>query len=161
MRTSLCGGPPCRETRSMSGRELRVRRERAPRPRAGRRRRRRDAALTRRAATGAILLLAGALAALAPGAASAQTQPTIRLAAAVDCPRNPNCIPGFRRVYRFDPTSTLVRLKVADAGVQALDDGLAGGAGAFSSNPPLSPAHHLTPRGHKHTINHDHPRPLV
>src|SRR3954468_14694466 len=161
MRTSLCGGPPGHETRSMSGRELRVRRARSPRPRAGRRRRRRDAALTRRAATGAILLLAGALAALAPGAASAQTQPTMRLAAAVDCPRNPNCIPGFRRVYRFDPTSTLVRLKVADAGVSALDDGLAEVAVAFSSNPQLSRPDIVTLRDDKHMIYADHVVPVV
>src|SRR3954454_2380898 len=184
MRTSLCGGPPGHETRSMSGRELRVRRERSPRPRAGRRRRRRDAALTRRAATGAILLLAGAvgalaappprrappgailllagaLAALAPGAASAQTQPTIRLAASVVSPRTPNCIPGFRRVYRLDPTSTLVRLKVADAGVQALDDGLAEVAVAFSSNPQLSRPDIVTLRDDKHMITDDHVVPIV
>src|SRR3954468_8457273 len=161
MRTSLCGGPPGHETRSMSGRELRVRRARSPRPRAGRRRRRRDAALTRRAATGAILVLAGALAALAPGAASAQTQPTMRLAAAVDCPRNPNCIPGFRRVYRFDPTSTLVRLKVADAGVQALDDGVAEVAVAFSSNPQLSRPDIVTLRDDRGMISADHIVPVV
>src|SRR3954469_26073692 len=161
MRTSLCGGPPGHETRSMSGRELRVRRERSPRPRAGRRRRRRDAALTRRAATGAILLLAGALAALVPGAASAQTQTTMRLAAAVDCPRNPNCIPGFRRVYGFDPASTLVRLKVADAGVQALDDGLAEVAVAFSSNPQLSRPDIVTLRDDRHMITPDHIVPIV
>src|SRR3954468_4527686 len=160
MRTSLCGGPPGHETRSMSGRELRVRRARSPRPRAGRRRRRRDAALTRRAATGAILVLAGALAALAPGAASAQTQPTMRLAAAVDCPRNPNCIPGFRRVYRFDPTSTLVRLKVADAGVQALDDGVAEVAVAFSSNPQLSRPDIVTLRDDRRMISDDHVVPI-
>src|SRR3954468_10457919 len=161
MRTSLCGGPPGHETRSMSGRELRVRRARSPRPRAGRRRRRRGAALTPRAATVAILLLVGALVALAPGAASAQTQPTMRLAAAVDCPRNPNCIPGFRRVYRFDPASTLVRLKVADAGIQALDDGLAEVAVAFTSNPQLSRPDIVTLRDDRHMITPDHVVPVV
>jgi subtilisin family serine protease len=145
----------------MPGRELRDRREGSPGPRAGRRRRRRGAALTPREATVAILLLAGALAALAPGAASAQTQPTMRLAAAVDCPRNPNCIPGFRRVYRFDPASTLVRLKVADAGVQALDDGLAEVAVAFSSNPQLSRPDIVTLRDDKHMITDDHVVPIV
>src|SRR3954453_21938236 len=161
MRASLCPGPPRHETRSMSGRELHDRREGPPRPRAGRRRRRRGAALTPRGATVAILLLTGALAALAPGAASAQTQPTMRLAAAVDCPRNPNCIPGFRRVYRFDPASTLVRLKVADAGVQALDDGLAEVAVAFSSNPQLSRPDIVTLRDDKHMITDDHVVPIV
>src|SRR4051812_24329781 len=106
MRASLCPGPPRHETRSMSGHELHDRREGPPRPRAGRRRRRRGAALAPRRATVAILLLAGVLAALAPGAASAQTQPTMRLAAAVDCPRNANCIPGFPPVYPLPPPST-------------------------------------------------------
>src|SRR6187402_2361044 len=45
----------------------------------------------------------------------AQTPP-VRLAAAADCQRNPNCAPGLRRVYHADPTGSLVRLKVADAG---------------------------------------------
>src|SRR4051794_14558387 len=74
---------------------------------------------------------------VAPGPAAAQT-PQVRLAAAKDCPRNVNCIPGFRRVYGMDPTSLFTPLAVADAGISALDRGVAEVAVAFSSNPQLS-----------------------
>ena len=70
-----------------------------------------------------------------PGAAQA---PQVRLAASTDCPRNVNCIPGFKRVYGIDPTSVYTPRAVADAGVQALDDGIAEVAVVFSSNPQLS-----------------------
>jgi glycine betaine/choline ABC-type transport system substrate-binding protein len=97
------------------------------------------------------VLVASAIAVLPAAPASAQGPP-VRLAAAADCPRNPNCIPGFRRGYRFDPTSLFVRLKVADAGVQALDDGLAEVAVAFSSNPQLSRPDIVTLRDDRHMI---------
>ena len=50
-------------------------------------------------------VVAGTLAVLA-APAGAQTPP-VRLAAAHDCARNVNCIPGFKRVYGIDPTSVL------------------------------------------------------
>jgi glycine betaine/choline ABC-type transport system substrate-binding protein len=92
--------------------------------------------------------------------AGAQTPP-VRLAAGVDCPRNVNCIPGFRRVYRIDPTSLFRPLKVADAGVQALDDGVAEVAVAFSSNPQLSRPDIVTLRDDRNMISPDHVVPVV
>jgi len=87
--------------------------------------------------------------------------PRLRLAAASDCRQNPNCAPGFRRVYHFDPSPSLVRLKVADAGVQALDDGLAEVAVVFSSNPQLSRPDILPLRDDGHMITPDHVVPIV
>jgi hypothetical protein len=75
------------------------------------------------------------LAALALAASLTTVQaPPVRLAAPEDCRTNPNCAPGLQRVYGLDPGAGLVRLTVADAGIQALDDGLAEVAVAFSSN---------------------------
>ena len=42
--------------------------------------------------------------------AAAQT-PQVRLAAAGDCPRNVNCIPGLKRVYGMDPTPLFISLE--------------------------------------------------
>jgi subtilisin family serine protease len=97
---------------------------------------------------------------LAPASAGAEAAP-LRLAAAVDCPRNPNCIPGLRRVYHVDPSGSLVRLKVADSGIQALDDGLAEVAVAFTSNPQLSRPDIVTLRDDRHMITPDHVVPIV
>ena len=97
---------------------------------------------------------------LAPASAGAEGAP-LRLAAAVDCSRNPNCIPGLRRVYHFDPSGSLVRLKVADSGIQALDDGLAEVAVAFTSNPQLSRPDIVTLRDDRHMITPDHVVPIV
>jgi subtilisin family serine protease len=108
----------------------------------------------RTAALAAVLLVA------VSGAAEAQT-PRVRLAAASDCQQNRNCGPGFRRVYGIDPTPSLVRLKVADAGIQALDDGLAEVAVAFSSNPQLSRPDILALRDDRHMISSDHIVPVV
>ena len=109
--------------------------------------------------------LAVAAALLAPAVmiapAVAQTPPRVRMATAADCPRNPNCVPGFKRVYRFDPTSALVRLKIADSGVQALDDGAAEVAVVFSSNPQLSRPDILPLRDDRHMITADHVVPVV
>jgi subtilisin family serine protease len=97
---------------------------------------------------------------LPPASAGAQAAP-VRLAAAVDCPRNPNCIPGLRRVYHVDPSGSLVRLKVADSGIQALDDGLAEVAVVFTSNPQLSRPDIVTLRDDRHMITPDHVVPIV
>src|SRR5689334_9459539 len=94
------------------------------------------------------------------GAARAQT-PQVRLAAATDCPDNVNCIPGFRRVYGIDPTSVYSPLTVADAGIQALDDGVAEVALAFSSNPQLSRPDILPLADDRHMISDDHVVPVV
>jgi subtilisin family serine protease len=111
--------------------------------------------MLRSAASGALVLAVTAV-----GPASAQ-QPPVRLAAAKDCARNVNCIPGFKRVYRADPTSVLTTLKVADAGIQALDDGVAEVAVAFSSNPQLSRPDIMTLRDDRHMITDDHIVPVV
>jgi len=94
------------------------------------------------------------------GPAAAQT-PQVRLAAAQDCPSNVNCIPGLRRVYHMDPTSQFRPLRVADAGIGALDDGVAEVAVAFSSNPQLSRPDIVTLRGDQHMISADHILPVV
>jgi glycine betaine/choline ABC-type transport system substrate-binding protein len=109
-------------------------------------------------AAAALMLLVLLVTDAAP--ADAQTPP-VRLAAASDCPRNPNCIPGFRRVYGIDPTSLYTPLRVADAGVQALDDGAAEVAVAFSSNPQLSRPDILTLADDRRMISSDHVVPVV
>src|SRR3954452_1312915 len=96
--------------------------------------------------------------------ATASTSPAgaqVRLAAGADCPTNVNCIPGFRRVYGIDPASVFTALKVADAGVQALDDARAEVAVAFSSNPQLSRPDILTLTDDKRMISADHVVPIV
>src|SRR5215218_8520270 len=92
--------------------------------------------------------------------AGAQT-PRVRLAAPASCPENVNCIPGLKRVYRVDPSAFYVPLKVADAGLQALDDGLAEVAVAFTSDPQLSRPDILTLRDDKRMISTDHVVPIV
>jgi subtilisin family serine protease len=94
------------------------------------------------------------------GPAGAQAS-QVRLAAATDCPDNVNCIPGFRRVYGIDPSSVFTPLTVADAGVEALDDGRAEVAVAFSSNPQLSRPDILPLTDDKHMISDDHVVPVV
>jgi glycine betaine/choline ABC-type transport system substrate-binding protein len=92
--------------------------------------------------------------------AGAQT-PQVRLAAATDCRDNVNCIPGFKRVYGIDPTTVYSSLTVADAGIQALDDGIAEVAVAFSSNPQLSRPDILTLADDKRMIGDDHIVPVL
>src|SRR3954452_20658289 len=94
------------------------------------------------------------------GPAGAQA-PRVRLAAAKDCARNVNCIPGLKRVYGVDPTAVFTPLTVADAGIQALDDGTAEVAVAFSSNPQLSRPDILTLIDDKNMIPADHVVPVV
>ena len=98
--------------------------------------------------------------AIAGSLAAAQT-PTVRLAAGQDCPVNPNCVSGLKRVYGIDPGANLIKMAVADAGAQALDDGIAEVAIVFSSNPELSRPDFLTLRDDKHMIGDDHIVPVV
>ena len=67
--------------------------------------------------------------------------------------------PGCKKVYKLDPTPALVKLTVADAGIQALDDGLAEVAVAFSSNPQLSRPDVVTLRDDRHMVGADHVDP--
>jgi subtilisin family serine protease len=102
----------------------------------------------------------GVVFALFAGPAGAQT-PQVRLAGGQDCQRNVNCIPGLKRVYGMDPTPFFVERRVADAGIQALDDGVAEVAVAFSSNPQLSRPDILSLRDDRHMITADHVVPIV
>ena len=97
---------------------------------------------------------------LLAGAARAQV-PRVRLAAPASCPLNVNCIPGLKRVYRVDPSGSLVRLRVADAGVQALDDGIAEVAVVFTSNPQLSRPDIVALRDDRRMVTADHVVPVV
>jgi glycine betaine/choline ABC-type transport system substrate-binding protein len=72
-----------------------------------------------------------------PGSALAQA-PAVRLAAPGDCLTNPSCGVGLRSVYGLRVDDALVRLAAPDAGVAALDDGLAEIAVAFTSSPSVS-----------------------
>src|SRR4051794_19502392 len=118
--------------------------------------------MVRRAASGpggaSIAAAVGVL--LSAGPARAQTPP-VRLAAPASCPVNVGCIPGFKRVYGFDPSGSFVRLRVADSGVQALDDGIAEVAEVFSSNPQLSRPDILVLRDDKGMVPADHVVPVV
>src|SRR5215212_5925621 len=114
-----------------------------------------------RFAATAAAALGMALAVASLHAPAAAQIPRVRLAAAGDCPVNVNCIPGFMRVYGTDPTSLYTALAVADSGVQALDDGIAEVAVAFSSNPQLSRPDILTLRDDKGMISDDHIVPIV
>jgi subtilisin family serine protease len=89
----------------------------------------------------------------------AQQAPAVRLAAPADCSTNPNCAPGLRKSYGIDPV--LVPLAVPDAGINALDDGLAELAVAFSSNPQLSRPDVVTLRDDRRMIGADHVTPIV
>jgi len=93
-------------------------------------------------------------------AAPAQAQ-QVRLAAPADCLTNAGCGVGLRSVYGLNVRPAFVPLTVADAGVSALDDGLAEVAVAFSSNPQLSRPDILSLRDDKHMIYPDHVVPVV
>jgi glycine betaine/choline ABC-type transport system substrate-binding protein len=92
-----------------------------------------------------------------PGTASGQ----VRLAAPEDCLINPNCGAGLRQIYGVDVTSAFVPLVVADAGVTALDDGIAEVAVAFSSSPAVSRPDVVTLRDDRGMVGEDHIVPIV
>ena len=93
-------------------------------------------------------------------AAPAQAQDA-RLAAPVDCLTNSGCGRGLRSVYGLDVQSAFTPLTVADAGVEALDNGLAEVAVAFSSNPQLSRPDIVTLRDDKRMGYADRVVPVV
>ena len=95
-----------------------------------------------------------------PGAAAAQAPP-VRLAAPADCLANPNCGVGLRSVYGLRVDAAFVKLAVADAGVGALDDGLAEVAVAFTSSPSVSRPDVLSLRDDKDLLKPDHIVPVV
>ena len=70
-------------------------------------------------------------------------------------------MPGLKQFYGVDPTATWSSCTDADAGIQALDDGLADVAVAFSSNPELSRPDIVTLRDDKRMIGPDRVVPAV
>src|SRR3954452_23487589 len=93
-------------------------------------------------------------------AAPAQAQ-EVRFAAPSDCLANAGCGVGLKSVYGLDISSVFRPLTVADAGVSALDDGVAEVAVAFSSNPQVSRPDIVTLRDDKHMIYADRVVPVV
>jgi glycine betaine/choline ABC-type transport system substrate-binding protein len=93
-------------------------------------------------------------------AAPAQAQ-QVRLAAPSDCLANPGCGVGLRSVYGLEVRSVFVPLTVSDAGIGALDDGLAEVAVAFSSNPQVSRPDIRTLRDDRRMVHRDRVVPVV
>lgn len=85
----------------------------------------------------------------------------VRLAAPSDCLVNAACGVGLKSVYGLEVQSSLVPLTVADAGISALDDGLAEVAVAFSSNPQVSRPDIVTLQDDRSMIYGDHIVPVV
>jgi glycine betaine/choline ABC-type transport system substrate-binding protein len=94
------------------------------------------------------------------GVVAAPASAQVRLAAPADCSTNPNCLPGLERTYGVK-NAPLVSLKVPDAGIEALDDGLAEVAVAFTSSPKLSRPDVTTLRDDKHMIGPDRVVPVI
>src|SRR3954447_20758369 len=93
-------------------------------------------------------------------AAPAQAQ-QVRLAASAGCPSTPGCGAGLASVYGLDVRPHLVPIPVAGAGIEALDNGLAEVAVAFSSNPEVSRPDVVTLRDDRHMQFPDHVAPVV
>jgi glycine betaine/choline ABC-type transport system substrate-binding protein len=108
----------------------------------------------------ALAVLAVLLALALPAAAGAQGT-AVRLAAPSDCLTNPTCGVGLRSVYGLRVDDALVKLAVADAGVGALDDGVAEVAVAFTSSPSVSRPDVLVLRDDKGLLKPDHVVPVV
>src|SRR4051794_10292913 len=96
--------------------------------------------------------LAALLVSLAVAAPAASQSPPLHLAAPADCMQNAGCGQGLRSTYKLDVNSLLVPLTVADAGVNALDDGRGDVAVAFSSNPQISRPDIVSLRDDRHMI---------
>ncbi len=94
-------------------------------------------------------------------AAPASAQEPVRLVAPADCLTNAGCGPGLARSYGLDVKSAFVPLEVADAGIQALDDGIGEVAVAFSSNPDVSRPDVLTLDDDRKMIGSDRIVPVV
>ncbi|MDA0173454.1 hypothetical protein OJ998_30400 [Solirubrobacter taibaiensis] len=92
--------------------------------------------------------------------APAQAQ-QVRLSAPSDCLINTGCGLGLRSVYGLDVSPAFVPLTVADAGISALDDGVAEVAVAFSSNPQVSRPDIVTLRDDRAMIYPDRVVPVA
>jgi len=116
----------------------------------------------RPAIAGLVVVAVTGLNGASPAPAQEPSTPAqVRLAAPVDCLRNPGCGAGLRRVYGVDVTSVFSPLTTADTGIAALDDGLAEVAVAFSSDPQLSRPDIRSLRDDRGMIGSDHVVPVV
>lgn len=99
---------------------------------------------------------------LAVSSAEAQEPPApVRIAAPADCLTNIGCGAGLKLFYGLDVSSVFVPLASADAGVPALDDGLAEVAISFTSSPEISRPDLLALRDDRGMIGSDHVVPVV
>lgn len=114
----------------------------------------------RRGAVLAVVIAVLGVGVLAPSA-GAQAPTQLRLAAPATCNVNPGCLPPLRSVYKLNPVSLWVRLSDADAGIRALDDGLAEVAVAFTSNPELSRPDVVKLIDDRHMIGADRVVPIM
>ena len=109
--------------------------------------------------------LAGLLAAVAlaagPVAAASGQEPAVRLAAPEDCLVNPGCGEGLRATYALDVAPAFTPLAVADAGIGALDDGVAEVAVAFSTDPQVSRPDIVTLRDDRRMLGPDRLVPVL
>jgi glycine betaine/choline ABC-type transport system substrate-binding protein len=94
-------------------------------------------------------------------AAPAAAQAPVRLAAPEDCLTNPGCGPGLSEVYGVDVRPVFVPLAVADAGISALDDGVAEVGVAFSTNPQVSRPDILTLADDRGMLGENHLAPVL
>lgn len=85
----------------------------------------------------------------------------VRLAAPSDCLTNAGCGVGLRSVYKLSVGSAFVPLVVADAGVAALDNGVAEVAVAFSSSPSVARPDVVTLRDDRGMLYADRVVPVV
>lgn len=104
------------------------------------------------------LLLALGLAAVAN---AQDATPQVRLAAPSDCLTNAACGVGLRSHYNLRVNGVFVPLSVADAGVSALDDGLAEVAVAFTSSPEVSRPDIVALRDDRRLIGSENIVPVV
>ncbi|MET0686119.1 MAG: glycine betaine ABC transporter substrate-binding protein [Solirubrobacteraceae bacterium] len=112
-----------------------------------------------RPALAGLLALAALLA--GPAAAAPAQQPTVRLAAPEDCLTNQGCGVGLAASYGLDVAPVFTPLAVADAGIAALDDGVAEVAVAFSTDPQVSRPDIVTLRDDRRMIGADRLVPVL
>ncbi len=96
-----------------------------------------------------------------PRAAASGQEPAVRLAAPEDCLVNPGCGEGLRATYALDVAPAFTPLTVADAGIGALDDGVAEVAVAFSTDPQVSRPDIVTLRDDRRMLGPDRLVPVL
>ena len=112
--------------------------------------------MIRRRALLAPLLLLVAL----PAVTFGQDPPQVRLAASANCPANPGCNLGLKRIYKLDAAGSLVTVPAGE-GIGALDDGSAEVGIAFSTNPGISRPDILSLTDDRHMIGTDNIVPVA